>query len=135
MLLYGIGHGYRGGNLGGGSVDLWWVPIGLAIWFGVAVVAALFIGPVLRRSSEDRKALDQQLRDLSGGPPTVPGQRQAARGTGASDAEPPRARSASPGVPPPSDGAGPYPSKQPSTQATSTGQGKLPWLYPSTSLP
>ena len=29
----------------------WWVPIGLAAWFLVAIVAALLIGPVLRRSA------------------------------------------------------------------------------------
>jgi hypothetical protein len=29
----------------------WWVPIGLAAWFLVAIVAALLIGPLLRRSA------------------------------------------------------------------------------------
>ena len=36
--------------IGGGNVGLWWMPIGLVAWFGVAVVAALCIGPVLRRT-------------------------------------------------------------------------------------
>jgi hypothetical protein len=101
-------------TIGGGHVGLWWVPIGLAAWFGVAVVAALCIGPVLRRSSEARKALDQQLRDLSGGPepsqderPAVP----ASRGAGTSGAKPP-VRPAGPQVPPPSDGADSYPPKR-----------------------
>jgi hypothetical protein len=104
--------------IGGGNVGLWWMPIGLAAWFGVAVVAALCIGPVLRRSSEARRALDQQLRDLSGGPepyrderPAVP----ASRGSGMSGAESP-ARSAGPQVPPPSDGADSYASKRSPTR-------------------
>jgi hypothetical protein len=42
-------------------VGLWWVPIVLVTWFGVAIVAALCIGPVLRRGSEARNALDRQL--------------------------------------------------------------------------
>jgi hypothetical protein len=93
---------------GEGNVGLWWVPIGLAAWFGVAIVAALCIGPVLRRSSEARKALDQQVRDLPDGYEPSQEERQAAptsRGTGASAAKPPPARSASLRVPPPSDGA------------------------------
>lgn len=38
----------------------WWVPIGLAAWFLVALGIGLFIGPVLRRSSQAWEALDQQ---------------------------------------------------------------------------
>ena len=45
----------------------WWVPIGLAAWFVVAVVMALCIGSVLRRSSQTRESLDQQLGEISGG--------------------------------------------------------------------
>lgn len=41
----------------------WWVPIGLAAWFLVSIVAALCIGPVLRRSSQAREPLDQELED------------------------------------------------------------------------
>jgi hypothetical protein len=33
----------------------WWVPIGLAAWFLVAVVAALVIGPVLERCTSDEE--------------------------------------------------------------------------------
>ena len=33
----------------------WWVPIGLAAWFLVAIVASLLIGPVLRRSSQAQR--------------------------------------------------------------------------------
>ena len=98
-------------------MGLWWVPIGLAAWLLVAIVAALCIGPVLRRSSEARKALDQQLRDRSGAAepsqdewPTVP----ASRSGGASGAES-SARPAGLPVPPPSDGADSYPSKRNST--------------------
>jgi hypothetical protein len=93
-------------------VGLWWVPISLAAWFGVAVVAALFIGPALRRSSEAREALEQQVKDMPDGyEPSqdewqaLPGQ----RGPGASDGQPARRRPASPRVPVPSDGADPYP--------------------------
>jgi hypothetical protein len=35
----------------------WWVPIGLAAWFLVAIVAALLIGPVLKRSARIRDSL------------------------------------------------------------------------------
>lgn len=38
----------------------WWVPIGLAAWFLVALGIGLFIGPVLRRSCQAWEALDQQ---------------------------------------------------------------------------
>lgn len=37
---------------------LWWIPIGLAAWFLVALAVALLIGPVLRRSSRERERLD-----------------------------------------------------------------------------
>ena len=43
----------------------WWVPIGLVAWFLVAVVVALCIGPVLRRSSQVRESLDQELEEMS----------------------------------------------------------------------
>ena len=43
----------------------WWVTIGLAAWFLVSIVAALCIGPVLRRSSQAREPLDQELEELS----------------------------------------------------------------------
>lgn len=41
----------------------WWVPIGLAAWFLVAIGAGMLIGPVLRRSSQARESLDQELLD------------------------------------------------------------------------
>ena len=41
----------------------WWVPIGLAAWFLVAIGVGLLIGPVLRRSSQARESLDQELLD------------------------------------------------------------------------
>jgi hypothetical protein len=37
----------------------WWVPIGLAAWLLVAIGIGMLIGPVLRRSSHTREALDQ----------------------------------------------------------------------------
>jgi hypothetical protein len=36
----------------------WWVPIGLAAWFLVAIVAALLIGPVLKRSAHSARSQD-----------------------------------------------------------------------------
>ena len=38
----------------------WWVLIGLAAWFLVAIVVGLLIGPVLRRSSQARESLRQE---------------------------------------------------------------------------
>jgi hypothetical protein len=38
----------------------WWVLIGLVAWFAVSVAVGLFLGPVLRRSSQAREALDAQ---------------------------------------------------------------------------
>ena len=43
----------------------WWVPIGLAAWFLVAIVASLLIGPVLRHSSQARESLDQDPEQTS----------------------------------------------------------------------
>jgi hypothetical protein len=45
----------------------WWVPIGLAAWFLIAVVTALGIGAVLRRASQARESLDRQVTEISGG--------------------------------------------------------------------
>jgi hypothetical protein len=55
----------------------WWVPIGLAAWFLVAIVASLLIGPVLRRSSQTWQTLSQVSEETSddGKPPQD--QRQA----------------------------------------------------------
>ena len=43
----------------------WWIPIGLAAWFLVAIVMALCIGAILRRASQARESLDRQVTDLS----------------------------------------------------------------------
>ena len=52
----------------GGNVNAWWwVPIGLAAWFLVAVVMALCIGAALRRASQARESLDRQVTDKSDG--------------------------------------------------------------------
>jgi hypothetical protein len=45
----------------------WWVPIGLAAWFLVALAIALCIGPVLRRSSQAREFLSRQLGEMPDG--------------------------------------------------------------------
>jgi hypothetical protein len=98
------------------------VPIGLAAWFGVAVVAALCVGPALRRGSEARKALDQQLKDMPDGYEPFQDEQQAVpapRGTGASGGQPSRGRPVSLRVPPPSDGAEPYTLKRNSTTSPS----------------
>jgi hypothetical protein len=44
----------------------WWVPIGLAAWFLVALAIALCLGPVLRRSSQAREeeTLGQQEEEI-----------------------------------------------------------------------
>ena len=34
----------------------WWIPIGLAAWFAVAVVTALIVGPVLAGGSPQATA-------------------------------------------------------------------------------
>jgi hypothetical protein len=41
----------------------WWVPIGLAAWFLVAIGVGMLIGPVLRQSSQARDSLDQEFLD------------------------------------------------------------------------
>jgi hypothetical protein len=52
----------------GGNVNTWWwIPIGLAAWFLVAVVMALCIGAVLRRAAQARESLDRQVMETSGG--------------------------------------------------------------------
>jgi hypothetical protein len=50
----------------------WWVPIGLAAWFLVALAIALCLGPVFRRSSQPREALDQQLGETQNEPHEPP---------------------------------------------------------------
>ena len=62
----------------GRNMDLWWwVPIGLAAWFLVAVAIALCIGPVLRRSYQAREPRDQQLREIPGAHERPRDERQA----------------------------------------------------------
>lgn len=41
-------------------MSLWWVPAGIAAWSLVAVVAGLYLGPVLGRCSQVREAADQK---------------------------------------------------------------------------
>ena len=57
----------------GGNVNAWWwVPIGLAAWFLVAIVTALCIGAVLRRASQARESLDRQATEISDGDDPYP---------------------------------------------------------------
>jgi hypothetical protein len=42
----------------------WWVPIGLVAWFLVALAIALFVGPLLKRSSQAREALERQSGEM-----------------------------------------------------------------------
>jgi hypothetical protein len=45
-------------------MNAWWlVPIGLVAWFGVSLMVGLWLGPVLRRSSQAREALDAQTAE------------------------------------------------------------------------
>ena len=55
----------------------WWVPIGLAAWFLVAIVASLIIGPVLRRSARAREFPSQEPEEPSGAREPPQDQRQA----------------------------------------------------------
>jgi hypothetical protein len=55
----------------------WWVPIGLAAWFLVAIVASLLIGPVLRRSSQAGESLSQEPEETSNGHKPSRDERQA----------------------------------------------------------
>jgi hypothetical protein len=41
----------------------WWLLIGLAAWCLVSLAVGLCLGPLLRRSSEAREALDGQLAE------------------------------------------------------------------------
>ena len=50
----------------------WWVPIGLAAWFLVALAVALLLGPVLRHSSQARETMDEQLGEMSDEPHRPP---------------------------------------------------------------
>jgi hypothetical protein len=56
----------------------WWVPIGLAAWFLVALAIALLLGPVLRRSSQAREALDQQSGETPNEPHEPPADKRQA---------------------------------------------------------
>ncbi len=55
----------------------WWVPIGLAAWFLVAIVASLLIGPVLRHSSQARESLSREPEETSDDGKPTQNQRQA----------------------------------------------------------
>jgi hypothetical protein len=42
----------------------WWVPIGIVTWSGIAIAVGLLLGPVLRRSSQAREALEAQMGQM-----------------------------------------------------------------------
>ena len=51
---------------------LWWVPIGLVVWFGVSLAAGPWLGPVLRYCSQVREVLDARMGETlarAQGPP------------------------------------------------------------------
>jgi len=50
------------------DMSLWLIPVGIAAWFLVAIVAGLCVGPVLGRCSQARKAADQPWMRASGTP-------------------------------------------------------------------
>jgi hypothetical protein len=50
----------------------WWVPIGLVAWSGVSLAVGLRLGPVLRRCSQAREALDAQVPQTPAGHPAPP---------------------------------------------------------------
>ena len=45
----------------------WWVAIGLAAWFGLALAGGLLLGPVLRGATKAREDLDAQLGEVPPG--------------------------------------------------------------------
>jgi hypothetical protein len=76
----------------------WWIPIGLVIWFAVAIAVALWLGPVLRSCSRAREALEQdtaRVLDLPGQPLR---HRRFAEGSGAKVAAHNPAAADQPGV-------------------------------------
>jgi hypothetical protein len=101
-------------------VDIWWwVPIGLAAWFLVAVVVAMCIGPVLRRSSQTLESLDQRFAETSDGHGSPGDERHASQGrpgTGATGSKPVPAARRAPVIPPSSGGADPHTLKRNSTR-------------------
>ena len=42
----------------------WWVLIGLVAWFAVSVAVGLWLGPVLRRCSQAREALETRMGEM-----------------------------------------------------------------------
>lgn len=50
----------------------WWLPIGLAAWFAIAVAVGLWFGPVLRSCSQAREAVDQHTAEILAMPQEPP---------------------------------------------------------------
>jgi hypothetical protein len=46
----------------------WWVLVGFAAWLGVSLAVGLWLGPVFRRSSQAREALDPHRGDTREAP-------------------------------------------------------------------
>ena len=42
----------------------WWVPTSLVAWFAVSVAVGLWLGPVLRRCSQVREALEARTGEM-----------------------------------------------------------------------
>ena len=61
-------------------MSLWLIPVGMAAWFLVAIVAGLCVGPVLGRCSQARKAADQPWMRASGTPEPTGKDRQVSPG-------------------------------------------------------
>ena len=61
-------------------MSLWLIPVGIAAWFLVAIVAGLCVGPVLGRCSQARKAADQPWMRASGTPEPTCKDRQVSPG-------------------------------------------------------
>lgn len=68
-------------------MDLWWIPIGLVAWSGVAVVVALCIGAVLKHSSQVRESVDPQWGEASDAHEPRWDERQAAPEWASADAD------------------------------------------------
>lgn len=57
----------------------WWVPIGLVAWFLIATVAALLIGPVLKRSARIRDSIGPEQKETNPEPEKAPDKRKSSQ--------------------------------------------------------
>jgi hypothetical protein len=61
-------------------MSLWLIPVGIAAWFLVAIVAGLCVGPVLARCSQAQEAAAQPWMRASGAPGPTWNERQVPPG-------------------------------------------------------